>query len=138
VGGNVERTAAAFEAFNRRDFDALVAMCHPDVEWTPPEELPGSRTYRGPDGVLEAVRDMITIFPDLQAEPVRFIEQGNRVAGLYLWHGRGGESGASVDAIKASGAVDFEDGLIRVARFWTDWETALAAVEESARPGSGG
>ena len=134
MGDHIERITAAFEAFNRRDLDELVELCHPEVEWTPPAELPGSRTYHGHDGVREAVRDMIGIFPDLRAEAVRFVDKGDRVAGLYIWRGSGGESGAPIDAfeVKASFVLDFEGDLARVARFWTTWDDALAEVGETA------
>jgi ketosteroid isomerase-like protein len=130
MGDRVDIVREAFEAFNRRDLDAILERCHPQVEWTPPEALPGSRTYHGPAGVRQAIDDMIEIFPDLQAEPVRIVEEGDRVIGFYRWHGTAGESGASIDAfeVKASMLVDFEGEQLRVARFWTTWEEAIEAA----------
>ena len=131
---------AGFEAFNRHDFDWMAALCHPEVEWTPPEELPGSRTYHGVDGMREAIRDMLDAFPDLQAERAEIIEEGDRVIALYYWRGTGGESGAAIDAfeVKAGGVFDMEDELIRTARFWTTWEAALETAEkERARHEAG-
>src|SRR4051812_21533309 len=120
---------AAFDAFNDRNFDQLVELCHPEVEWTPPAELPGSRTYHGHDGVREAVEDMVSIFTDLRAEPVRLEERGDTVIGLYLWRGTGGSSGASLDPfeVQAGFVAEFQNDKVRVARFWTNWESALEA-----------
>jgi ketosteroid isomerase-like protein len=130
VGSYVERIRAAFDAFNERDFDLLVELCHPEVEWTPPQELPGSRTYHGRAGVREAVGDMVSIFTDLRAEAVRFEERGDVVVGLYHWRGTGAGSGASIDAfeVQAGFVCEFQDDLARRVRFWTDWDSALAAA----------
>lgn len=138
MGEYAERIRDGFEAFNRRDFGALVELCHPEVEWTPPEELPGSRTYRGPEGVRAAIGDMLEVFPDLQAEPVEFREEGDRVIGLYRWRGTALGSGASIDPfeVKAGCIGDFEDGQVRVARFWTTWEAALEVAEKEKGPGA--
>jgi ketosteroid isomerase-like protein len=127
AGDYVKRIEAAFEAFNERDFDLLVELCHPEVEWTPPVELPGSRTYHGRDGVREAVSDMVAIFGDLRAEAVRFEDRGERVVGLYHWRGTGSSSGASIDAfeVQAGFVCDFEDDLAKTVRFWTSWEDTL-------------
>ena len=127
MGDYVKRIEAAFEAFNERDFDQLVELCHPDVEWTPPADLPGSRTYHGRDGVREAIGDMIGIFNDLRAEVARFEEVGSRVVGLYYWRGTAAGSGASIDAfeVKSGFVCEFEDDLARTVRFWTDWESPL-------------
>src|SRR4051794_13724662 len=130
VGDYVRRIEQAFAAFNERDFDLLVEICHPDVDWTPPVDLPGSRTYHGPDGVREAIDDMIGIFHDLRAEAVRFEQVGDTVVGLYYWRGTAAGSGASIDPfeVKAGFVCQFEDDLARVVRFWTDWESPLEAA----------
>ena len=127
MGDYVRRIEAAFEAFNDREFDLLVELCHPEVDWTPPRELPGSRTYHGRDGVREAVGDMVSIFTDLRAEVVRFEDLGERVVGLYRWRGSGAGSGASIDSfeVEAGFVCDFEDGLAKTVRFWTAWDDAL-------------
>jgi ketosteroid isomerase-like protein len=71
---NVEAVKRAFEAFNHRDIDGILAVCDPEVDWTPPADWLGSRTYHGHDGVREAIADMVGVFEDLRAEPVRLIE----------------------------------------------------------------
>jgi ketosteroid isomerase-like protein len=130
VGQYAQRIQAAFDAFNERNFDLLVELCHPDVEWTPPEELPGSRTYHGRAGVREAIGDMVGVFTDLNAEAVRFEERGDVVVGLYQWRGTGAGSGASIDAfeVQAGFVCEFEGDLARRVRFWTDWNSALEAA----------
>ena len=141
MGRHADVVEQGFEAFNRHDFDVMAELCTPDVEWTPPEELPGSRTYHGVDGVREAISDMLDVFPDLQAERVELNEEDDRVVALYRWHGTGGTMGAAIDAVievRAGGIFEFEGDLIRRARFWTTWEAALEAAErERARQNAG-
>ena len=121
---------SAFEAFNRRDLDALVGFCHPDVEWTPPLDLPGSKTYHGHAGVRESVADMLGVFPDLQAEPARIEHVDDAVVGLYVWRGSADASGASIDPfeIKVSAFAEFDGDLVRRVRFWRGWDGALEAA----------
>jgi len=131
---NVEIVQNAIEAFNRRDFDGLLEMAHPDVEWRPPAELPGTRAYHGHDGVRKAIEDMLDAFGDLSAEPERFIDEGDRVIALYWWRGRGSTSGISVDDFDVPvGMIAMMDahGKATDVRFFTTWEQALevAGVE---------
>jgi ketosteroid isomerase-like protein len=144
VGEHADRIREGFEAFNKRDFEVLRSLAAPDVEWTPPAELPGSRTYHGPDGVREAMEDLIDIFPELQAEAVRIDEEGSRVVALYRWHGTI-PPGASSDPfdVRAGGIFDLDDnGMITRGRFWANWEDTEAAAEKerptrpAARPGT--
>jgi ketosteroid isomerase-like protein len=44
---NVDLVRGAYEAWNRRDFDAAFRFLDPDVEVSPPPDLPEAGTYRG-------------------------------------------------------------------------------------------
>lgn len=127
---NVEAVKRAFEAFNRRDIDGVLADLDPEIEWTPPADWLGSHTYHGHDGVREAIADMVGVFEDLRAEPVRLIERGDRVVGLYIWRGHGGASGVSIDpfAVEVGFVCDFADGLATSIRFSTGFDGAAMAA----------
>jgi ketosteroid isomerase-like protein len=125
---NVERIRAAMESFNRRDLDALLRELDPQVEWRPPSELPGTRVYRGHDGVRQAIADMLDAFGDLSADAERFIDAGDRVVALYRWRGQGSVSGVSVDRFDVPVGVIATigpDGLATDVRFFITWEQAL-------------
>ena len=128
---NVETVKRAFEAFNRRDIDGILAVCDPDIDWTPPPDWLGSRTYHGHNGVREAIADMVGVFEDLQAEPVRLIERGDRVVGLYIWRGHGGASGVSIDpfAVEVGFVCDFAEGLATSIRFSMGFDEAVVAAD---------
>jgi ketosteroid isomerase-like protein len=124
---NVEVVRQGFEAFNRGDIDTLAGLWHPDIEWTPPPELPDSQTYHGHAAVRDFLVDFTSTFADLQAEAAEFREHDGLVAALYIWRGAGAGSGVSFDQfeVHAAGVFEFEDGLLRRVRFWTDWDVAL-------------
>jgi len=127
---NVELMRKALEAFNRRDIDGLLKAIDPEVEWSPPVQLPGSSLQRGHDGVRRSVADMLDAFENLRADPERFIDQGDQVVALYYWRGQGSGSGISVDQFEVPVGLlaTMRDGLAVRVRFFTTWEEALEAA----------
>lgn len=68
VKPNADVLRSAYEAFNRRDAETLLAMMHPDVDW--PNAVEGGR-IRGRDNVREYWRKQwLTIDPHI--EPLAF------------------------------------------------------------------
>jgi ketosteroid isomerase-like protein len=66
---NVELLYRAYDAFNRRDLDAFLALMDPEVELTTRIiELEGDPYYRGHDGIREWWRTLLGIFPDFSGE----------------------------------------------------------------------
>jgi ketosteroid isomerase-like protein len=49
--------AAIYDAFNRRDLDALLELSHPDIELHPLRLSPGA-VYRGHDGIRALFEEM--------------------------------------------------------------------------------
>ncbi len=46
------------DAFNRRDADALVALCHPELEFVPTILVGARAVYRGHDGIRRWVAEL--------------------------------------------------------------------------------
>jgi PAS domain S-box-containing protein len=67
---------SAFAAFARRDVDAMLQSCHPDVVLRPYHEtsdLTGRRApYRGHDGIRAYVRDIDDVWKSLKLTPTAF------------------------------------------------------------------
>src|SRR6266571_7095765 len=118
---NVDYVRRALEAFNQRDIEGLVEMLDPDVDWQLPAEVPGASTYHGHDGVRRAMAEMLDIFAELQADPERFIDAGDRVVALYCWRGRGSTSGVPVDAfdVQVGVVTAFRNGKAVRVQFYT-------------------
>jgi ketosteroid isomerase-like protein len=96
---NVETIRKVFDAFDRRDIEAVLALCDEDIVITQPAEVPGiSRQQRGHAGVLEA----FAIWPE-QWDDFRIEVLGLTAAptGKVIAHirtlGRGKQSGIEVD-----------------------------------------
>ena len=67
-------------AYNRRDFEALGALNHPDVEldWSASRGLEAG-VYRGWEEVMRFHRNFLETFQEVVIEPNRFIESGDSV-----------------------------------------------------------
>jgi ketosteroid isomerase-like protein len=77
---NVEIVQEAIAAFNRRDFEAMKALGHPDQEldWSASRGL-GAGVYRGLEEVFGFYRDYFGTFEEIVMEPDHFIESGDSV-----------------------------------------------------------
>jgi ketosteroid isomerase-like protein len=95
---NVELSYRAFDAFARRDFDALVALMDDDVElFSRLAPLEGG--YHGRDGVRRWCQHLIDAFPDWSPEPIEVRDLGDVTVGKVRYRGHGGGSGAPVDQV---------------------------------------
>ena len=66
---NVDLARRAYEALNRRDFDAFIGLTDAEVEFTTRFiEMEGDAYYRGHDGVREWWRTLLAVFPDFSVE----------------------------------------------------------------------
>jgi ketosteroid isomerase-like protein len=81
-----------YEAFNRGDFDAAIALMHPEMEYVPPG---GQSSLRG----AEAVRAWMEpdAFEENQVEPLEFSIHDNKVLVRQHARARGAGSGIALD-----------------------------------------
>ena len=81
-----------YEAFSRGDFDAAIAVAHPEIEFVP---TGGQSSLRG----AEAVRAWMEpdAFEEQQIEPLEFSVQGNKVLVRQHTRARGAGSGIELD-----------------------------------------
>jgi ketosteroid isomerase-like protein len=77
---NVEVVRRAIAAYNRRDFDAMRALNHPDMEldWSASRGLEAD-IYQGLEEVLRFYQNFLQTFEEVLIEPDRFIESGDSV-----------------------------------------------------------
>jgi ketosteroid isomerase-like protein len=70
----------AIAAYNERDFDAIKALNHPDVEldWSASRGLE-ARTYKGVEEVMRFYQNFLGAFENVKLEADRFIESGDSV-----------------------------------------------------------
>jgi ketosteroid isomerase-like protein len=93
---NVAITKQVIEAASRGDFDAMLALHHPDWEGFIPEEYPVAGTWRGLDGVRGFVEEWLDAWDAFRIDPEEFIDGGDAVVAVVRYWGRGRGSGVEV------------------------------------------
>jgi ketosteroid isomerase-like protein len=87
---NADIVRDVFEAFTRRDTEALLALCDPEIVFTPPTGRLAGRDepYRGHDGLRTYLADVGRVWQELRSEPDEYIDVDDRVlctGRVYAW-----------------------------------------------------
>jgi ketosteroid isomerase-like protein len=125
---NVEVARRSTEAFNRRDAEAIVGMCHADSEWLPFRAQVEGGVYCGHEGIRQFVVDMEEDWSEFQVEPVEVIDLGERVLLIGRVHALARGSGVTVENV-AGFLMDFRDGKIARLVSYSDPEEARREAE---------
>jgi ketosteroid isomerase-like protein len=95
---NVELLHRAYDAFNRRDLDAFLALCAPEVAFISfLMQVEGGDPYRGHDGVRSWWERLLGISPDFSAEVDEVRDLGDLTIARVRSHGHGVESDAPME-----------------------------------------
>jgi ketosteroid isomerase-like protein len=129
VAQNAEIVRKVFAAFSRRDLDALLALCDPEIVFVPPTGRLAGRDepYRGHEGLRRYLADVARVWQELRSEPDEYIEIDDRVlctGRVYAWG-----VGRVIDA-PAGWVWRLRDGLVVEGRVY---ETRRAAYEAAGR-----
>ena len=126
---NVELARQAFDAFNRRDLGAFLALMDADVE-------AGSRLaameggYHGHDGIRQWWQNLLGAIPDYTLETVEVRGLGNLTVTTLRTRGHGADSDTPVeDTVWV--VVDWRDRKVVRWRVLSTEAAALAAVRLS-------
>jgi ketosteroid isomerase-like protein len=81
IATDIEVVKAMFAAFAARDVGAVLALSHPDIEFTAVTGEHAGRTepYRGRDGMRQYFRDVAAVWEELILTPREFREVGDWV-----------------------------------------------------------
>src|SRR6187200_1763306 len=102
-----------------------MAFCHPDVEWSAPED---GTTYRGREGVRRRLEEWLESFDDYRYEIRRIVDcGGDEVLVEATEVGRGAISGAEVRSTHYE-LLTIRGGLIVRIREYYDEANALEAA----------
>jgi ketosteroid isomerase-like protein len=125
---NVELHRRLIEAYNRRDTDAFIALCHPRIEVHSAFATPGGSDYNGHDGVRRWHRKLDETWGDgFWLEPEAFFDLGEDCLCFGVLHGRGRQSGVTVDMPNAQ-VARFHDGLIVYMKVYIHREDAISEL----------
>ena len=125
-----ERTIyRAYEAWSRRDIDALVELVHPDAVARPILGANiGASVYRGRDGLREWFRDLHQEWEAFETRVIRIDEQGESAVLTIDVHARGRASGVVIEG-ELYHLVELRDGLIMRLEAFQERDAAMAALE---------
>ena len=124
---NVEVVRSAFDAFNARDVDGLVALAAEDCEWVPFRAQLEGTVYRGHAGVRQFVRDMDADWQAFRIDPLEVHDGPALVAVIGRVTARGQGSGVEIDSI-AGFVFELQKGRIRRITSHGDPNAALEAM----------
>jgi ketosteroid isomerase-like protein len=123
---NVEIVRQALAAYNRRDFEAMRALNHPDVEldWSASRGLQAA-VYRGEE-VMGMYENFLETFEEVVITPDRFIESGDLVVVPNSAQMRG-RDGIETDARSAI-VFEVRSGLLARICLYQETHEALEAA----------
>ncbi|MGI9021445.1 MAG: nuclear transport factor 2 family protein [Solirubrobacterales bacterium] len=123
---NTEIVESAYDAMNRRDMRAFLAVIDRDVEWRASNRGTDPDTYIGQAGVDRFLDTRLDVWDELVQEPGEMVESGEKVVAVVDVRAKGRGSGIEVSE-RAFHLWELRDG--RVVRFETfDDETSLRAA----------
>jgi uncharacterized protein len=123
---NVETLKAAYDAFNRGDWDSALSVFAPDAEWHEPD-LPDAAVYRGHARIRKYWQSLESTVPGFRSRPERFVEAGDRVLVSAVVSGTGNQSGVDV-AAQVGMIWTFRDGKVVQCLVRRQLKDALEAV----------
>ena len=129
IATDIEVVKAMFAAFADRDLDGVLAVAHPDVEFTAVTGEQAGRTepYRGHAGMREYFRDVANMWEELRLTPREFRAVGDMV----LVTGKVSARSRSRTITGSTGWVfRVREGKVGYAHAYASAADAIAAVEE--------
>lgn len=125
-----ERAAAvreAYAAYSRGDYDTVLELLDPAVEWHPPPATLEPQVLRGRD----AVREYMTpnLFAEQGAEPLEVVEEGDRILVIARVTARGAGSGVEIEQTSFH-LWTVSDERVVCFEAYSDREQAMAALRE--------
>jgi ketosteroid isomerase-like protein len=124
---NVKLALEVADVLSSGNYDRLVAMADPDVEWHSFFELGEGGVYRGHDGMRRYVDDLTEAWEFVRAEVADTMSVGNVVLLVGRIHYRGKGSGAE-DATPAGWMFKFHRGKVIRFRAFREPEQVLEAA----------
>ena len=100
-------------------------LCHPEIEWTVPED---GTTYRGREGVSQRLKGWLESFDDYRYEVQRIIDcGGDEVLVEATEVGRGAASGAEVRSSHYELLTIRDRMIVRIREFYNTGDAFQAA-----------
>lgn len=118
----------AYEAWSRRDIDALLEVVHPDAEARPilGANL-GVSVYHGRQGLRDWFRDLHQEWEAFETRVTHIDDRGERALCTIHIHARGRASGIVIDS-ELYHLLELRDGMILRLEAFDDRDAAITAL----------
>ena len=130
--GALETIISGYEAWNRRDVDAVVKMMEPDAEFVPIEQSIMQR-FTGPEGMRQFFEASMEIWEEFLFRPVAFIPIGDAVVVELDVRGTSKGTGIVIEEHWAHVYTQERGRLVRFHAF-RSMDEARAALSYPERP----
>jgi ketosteroid isomerase-like protein len=118
------------EAFNRRDFDAALAVLAPDPVWD--FSSIGMGVFEGREAIRGFCEDWLGTYEDYEQVTEELRDLGNGVIFGVSRQGGRPQGSSGLVALRYAGVGTWRDGLLERLTLYTDIDEARAAAERLA------
>jgi ketosteroid isomerase-like protein len=128
---NVDAIRQAYKSVGDGNVEALLDIIDPNVVLRDRPESPDPRTYRGHEGIRQALQSSEESFAGFELQPQEFIAAGDHVIVVLTMRGTGRGSGVTVeDRIAHQWLV--RDGRAVACQVYSDPDEAIRAARPNA------
>jgi ketosteroid isomerase-like protein len=119
----------AYDLWAQGDFEGLLALATPDLEWIPPSYTLEPGPLRGPEEVRRGIEAYFEDFEEFLPRPEKIVDAARPGEYLVLvrTRARGRGSGAEV-TIEVAHLITFREGRVSRVEIFTDRAEGLAAA----------
>ena len=127
VGVSADLARAAYDAWARRDLDAVVGFAADDVEVVQDPAFPGATSATGKGSLRQWLAGFFEIWEEFDLTPEEVLEAGDRVLVIARIHARGKGSGMEIEQTAAH-LLTFSSGEVVRLETYADPAAARAAL----------
>jgi ketosteroid isomerase-like protein len=124
---DIARLRRIYDAFDRGDYDDLVADVAHDVRFTAPDNLPWGGSRHGPDGIRTMLEELRAHVDGGWGDPDDFLDAGDRVVVTGRLRGTARATGAGFEAGFAQ-VWTLDDGVPVACDVFIDTAAVLEAL----------
>ena len=121
-----DQVRRGYDAWNRRDWDALFPLMHPDIEWTPMEGTLLGGPFHGHEEVRSFLEGIMDAWDEFRLDVEDMIEHEGHVLALVRVRSRARASGIELDERWAH-LWTSRDGLAARLQVYSDRRAAMEA-----------
>jgi uncharacterized protein len=123
----VDAVRAMYEAFNRGDWDGVLALLSSEIEFETDPRHPEAGVYRGKQRFRQLWEDIEAPYEHTVVEPEKFLADGDQVVAFITMRRRPAGTGAEL-AIRIGELWTVRDGKLVRGQAFADRQKALEAA----------